>query len=389
MKNLTLHEIYIILMKFISAILFAFSPLFLLAQDFNEMFRTSSEIQAEDSNKVFFRIENANFFKNNEYFGVLEDGYTTLGSLLKPSFVYYPSSKSKLQAGVHLLKYFGTEKISQVYPVFSFQVNVVKGLDVLLGSLYSGYNHGLIEPLYKPERHFENNWENGVQILTRYARIKSDIWLNWEKFILPGDPFKEEFTVGTNTQIFLNDTASDFVFSIPVQGIFTHKGGQIDAAKDEPLESLTNLAGGISFLHKIKSDFINSWGVNGMYVASNDISHTKLQPYISGYGIFSEAWINTKYVNLFAAYWDGNYFIAPRGEPLYSSVSVKDKGIFVPHNQLLTGKIGLKKKVHKDITIEVRFEGYYELYDKNFDYSYGIHITFNRNFFLKKINLND
>jgi hypothetical protein len=303
--------------------------------------------------------------------------------MLKPKLVYYPSHNSKLEAGIHLLKYFGKDSYSQTYPVFSFQVSICKGFDILLGSLYSGYNHQLIEPLYRPERHFEKNYENGIQIMTNLKRFKSDLWMDWERFIFAGDPYKEELTVGTSNKFFITNPDNDFKLSIPIQGIISHKGGQINSDTLH-MQSLANLAGGISVEQKLNSNFFNSIGANGLFTSYNDLSPTKKQAYIDGYGIYTDAWINSKYVNLFAGYWRGEFFIAPRGAQLFQSVSSLDNKR-IPLNQLIFTKIGLKKEVYKDIFVELRFEGYYELANKNFDYSYGLHILFNRNFFLKKI----
>lgn len=364
-------------------ILFVLISLAGFSQDFNEVFITERKINPQDSNKLFFRIENTNFFKNNEYFGLLEEGYTCLGTLLKSKLVYYPSPNSKLEAGVHLLKYFGKDTYTQIYPIFSFQVNICKGLDILLGSLYSGYNHKLIEPLYRPEKHFEKNYENGIQIMTNLKRFKSDLWMDWERFIFAGDPYKEEFSVGTSNELYITDPESKFKLSIPFQGIVSHKGGQINSDTLN-MQSLANLAGGLSIEQKINTTYFNSFGINGYMAFYNDISPAKKQAYNNGYGFYTDAWVNTKFINLFAGYWQGSHFIAPRGEQLYQSVSNKDSTI-VPLNQMLFVKVGFKKEVYKDVSFELRFEGYYEMKDKNFDYSYGLHIIFNRNFFMKKI----
>jgi hypothetical protein len=365
-------------------IVFTFICHFLPAQDFNEIFKTSKTIDPADSNKLFFRLENTNFFKNNEYFGILQDGYTIMGTLNNPKLLYYPSSNSKLEAGILLLKYSGKENYAQVYPTFSFQVKICPQVDVLLGSLYSGYNHELIEPIYQEERHFMNHYENGIQIMTHMKRFQSDLWLNWERMIFWGDPYKEEFTVGTSNRIFLTDPESKLKISVPLQGIVSHKGGQIDSSNTS-MQSLANLAGGLSAEYKLPGNFLKAAGADAYYVSFNDISPSKEQPYITGYGIFTQGWINSKYIHLYAGYWDGNDMMSPRGEPLFQSVSVKKENVYEPVNQIVFAKIGFKKEVYKDIFIDARFECYYELYDKNFDYSYGLHIIFNRNFFLKKI----
>lgn len=357
------------------------------AQDYNEIFKTEKYINPGDSNNLFFRIENTNFFKNNEYFGRNEEGFTDLGVMLKPEFVYHPSKNTRLEAGMHLLKFSGRNDFMQAYPVFSFQAGICKGLDILLGSLHSGYNHELIEPIYKPERHFEHNYENGIQIMTNLKRFKSDLWIDWEKFIFPGDTFKEEFTIGTSDKIILTNPESDFIISVPFQGVASHKGGQITSDSSH-MQSVVDGGGGLSLEYKCKTKWVNSYGINSYFLQYADVSPTPGDDvrYVQGYGSYSNVWINSVYFNLYAGYWHGKFFMAPRGEELFQSVSSKEgSDARTPVNQIVFTKFGLKKEVYKDVFVELRFEGYYELYDKNFDYSYGLHIVFNRNFFLKKI----
>ena len=86
-------------------------------------------------------------------------------------------------------------------------------------------------------------------------------------------------------------------------------------------------------------------------------------------------------------YWYGDYFIAPRGEPLFQSVSQKYTGYVEPQKQLIVSKLFFQKAINKDINLGIRFESYYDLLNDNFDFSYGLHIVFNRSFFLKKIKL--
>ncbi len=370
-------------MKLIFSAFLSFLCFVLPAQDFNEAFKTDRNINPEDSNKLYFKIENNNFFKNNEYFGKNEEGLTDLGFLFKPKFIYYPSHNTKIEAGVHFLKFSGKNDFTQTYPIFSFQANICKGFDILLGSLYSGYNHELIEPLYKSERHFEKNYENGIQIMTNLKRFKSDLWIDWEKFIFTGDPYKEEFSIGTSNKIYITVPEADFVISIPLQGIASHKGGQVTADTNH-LQSLVNGAGGLSLEYKLKTDLIHSFGLNGYALSYADVSPYPVLPYIQGYGIYSDVWVNAKCLNFNAGYWYGKYFIAPRGEELFQSISIINILNKTPVNQILFTKVGFKKEVYKDIFVELRFEGYYEMQDKNFDYSYGLHIIFNRNFFIRK-----
>ena len=110
------------------------------SQDFNSSFFINPTIQQNDSTKLFLRIENTNFFKNDEYFGGLTSGLTYIGTILQPKLVYQPYSKIKIQAGVHLLLYSGLDDFGQVLPVFSFQYQPVDGVSFIMGSLNSGLN---------------------------------------------------------------------------------------------------------------------------------------------------------------------------------------------------------------------------------------------------------
>ncbi len=54
---------------------------------------TYPEFVEGQENKLFFRLENNNFFKNNEYFGDYTEGYTLIGYTIQPTFMYYAGKK--------------------------------------------------------------------------------------------------------------------------------------------------------------------------------------------------------------------------------------------------------------------------------------------------------
>ncbi len=361
---------------------------FSFAQNNNSIFHTEKQFSDADSNKLFFRIENTNLIKNNEYFNNLVDGSTLIGYFLKPSLLYYPGPKTKIQGGVHLLKYSGIDNFTQAIPTFTFHYNITNSFSLILGTLYGTLNHQLIEPVFQFEKYIENNIENGLQILVNSKHFESDTWLNWEKFIFQDDPFQEEFTVGTSNKLILTNPESKINVSIPFQALIAHKGGQIDASEDN-IQTLINSASGIICEFRNNSGkFIKSFATEQYLVTFDDISPTKQLPYIQGYGFYSKYYINTRLINLMLGYWYGDYFIAPRGEPLFQSVSQKYTGYVEPQKQLIVSKLFFQKAINKDINLGIRFESYYDLINDNFDFSYGLHIVFNRNFFLKKINYN-
>ena len=84
-----------------------FSIQIVSAQLFPPSFYRSAQIDSSLDNTLSFRIENSNFFKNNEYFNDIIQGYTLIGWFINPKLIYYPAKNAKIEAGIHFLKYSG------------------------------------------------------------------------------------------------------------------------------------------------------------------------------------------------------------------------------------------------------------------------------------------
>ncbi len=353
------------------------------SQSGNDVFTCNTSIQQSDSNRLYLTVENTNLFKNNEFFTDFEKGYTIFGFFLRPMLSYHPTSNTKIETGVHLLKYSGKDDFEQALPVFRFQYRINKYLDFVMGTLYGGANHKLSEPLYRFERHFTDHVENGAQLLFYSNRVRSDLWINWEKFILRDDPFQEEFVVGNTTEIFITNPFKAFTVSVPLQLLAAHKGGQIDNSDDELL-SIANLAGGISLQYKLYNHFITSIGLNTNYITYSDISHTRQMAFKNGYGIYPKLWAYTKLIDLEIGYWRANRFIAPRGEPLFQSVSNYKTEYTEEDREIFTGRFTIHKNIGRNIDFGLRFGSYYDVINSSFDFYYQVHLVFNQRFFLTR-----
>jgi len=354
------------------------------AQNDNSIFYTNKEILPSDSNKLILKVTNVNFIKNNEYFNEIVDGYTYIGYFIQPRLEYHPSYNTKIEGGIHILKFSGKDELTQILPLFTFSYKPVKNVTLLFGSIYGTVNHQLIEPIYQFDRYYDKNIENGIQLLFNNRYIQSDIWLNWEKFILKNDPFKEEFNVGGSVDLFLTNPLGKNRLYLPLQAIVAHKGGQIKD-DDAPLQTIANTATGIAFEHVFNQSFLYSIGTENYYCTYNDLSHVNQYKYEQGWGESSNLYINSKYFYLMLGYWYGEYFIAPKGEPLFSSNSLKYNYYYDEYRNLVTGKFQIKKNITKGIELALRFESYYEYAKNDFDFSYSMNLIFNRDFFLKNI----
>mgnify|MGYP006299745089 CR=1 FL=1 len=368
-------------MRYLSLILFfTGSMLHAQAQFNNSLFIPDNPFLEKDSSKLFLRVENMNMLKNNEYFGDFAKGYTLFGYIVKPRLVFYPSSNTRLEAGVHLLKYSGRNEFTEALPLFTFQYHVCKGVDLIMGTLQGNLYHRFIEPLYKFDRYMENNVENGAQVLVYTRFLESDTYLNWTRFIFPGDPFKEEFSFGTVNSIKILPENKPLTFNLRYQALIAHRGGQIDAA-DTSLQSLVNMAAGFELVYNFDKQLLRSAGTRNYYLSYSDISSRKALPYSMGNAVYTTIFMNTKWVDFLAGYWNGYRFYAPRGEPQFSSVSHIDLQYHEAERKLLTFKLAFHHEIYENINLVLRYGNYYDLKNSRFEFYYGMHIVFHRNFF--------
>ncbi len=365
------------------AILFIFISFAGSSQYSQSLYQNYREINPADSQKLYLNIENANFLNNNEFFSDFVDGYTLIGFHLTPELVYHPNSRIRLKAGAHLLRYYGLDNFSSAIPVFSFQFNITPSLSMIFGSLYGTANHRLIEPVYEFERFFVKNHESGLQVFFTRQYLFSDTWLNWEKFIFEGDPFQEEFTMGTSNVFYVNREDSNFRVSFSLQAIASHKGGQINVA-NTTVQTIVNSSAGISLKFLFPEIPFRSLELSQYFLGYNDLSHTKRLPFQQGWASYTNLIADWRSLTLGAGYWYADKYITKRGRPVFQSVSVNNPEYFEETRQLITSKIMLNRNLGQEVKIGIRFESYYDWVNKTFDYTYGLHIIYSQRFFLRK-----
>jgi hypothetical protein len=351
--------------------------------DLSHLYR-KTQIAPEDSGKLILSIENTNFLKNNEYFNNFYDGYTLIGYILNPRLEFYPSKNTKIEGGVHLLKYSGVDEYTTVLPTFTFQAQLNKNLDMVIGTIYGTANHKLIEPVFSQERYINSQVENGLQFLFHTKYIESDLWINWERFIFPKSPFKEEFTIGNSTLIKLLSSEKKLEINIPIQMLVAHKGGQIDTTHED-LISLANTVAGLELTYKVQQSFLKFLALKAYYSTFKDISHQKNSIYKNGNALYVNFQVQSRFIDFTVGYWNGYHFISPRGEPLFQSISDKKPGYSEASRELITSKFAIFKKIFKNIYISGNFEAYQDIKNGTMDYWYGCKIIYNGNFCLWKL----
>jgi len=378
--------------KFFFIVLLSSTAVFSQSPDY-ELFTQPSLRNDSGERKIFFKIENLNFFKNNEYFNKITEGHTYIGYFLRPSFSYQPGSNTAIQAGVHLLKYAGMNGFAQALPYFRFQYRMLPCLELVMGNIYSTLNHRMIEPIYGFDRYLEQNTESGIQFLCHTSRYKGDVWLNWHKFIEYHDANKEQFSSGYTSELILTKTEEPLKIAVPVQFLFFHKGGQ-NTLDTSHLITRFNGAAGLSAQYiPSSSHFIRSIGIYGYGVYFKDLSPTPNIDFTEGNGIYANAFVTTSWVNVTCGYWRGYCFFNPMGDRMFSNISVTfptydAHRLAIPprytekERAYLLSKVFIHHTIQKGIQLAAAFESYYDYLTPHFDMYYSLYVLCNLDFFL-------
>lgn len=219
------------------------------------------------------------FFKDNEFDGHVLRGYSLPGFRLQPRITFTPLQQIRLEAGFHATVYDGTNK----YPSYAFHdIATWKGnkyqpgahvlpffrataslgpapnaasrrsrTTIVLGDIYGGQVHGLVQPLYSPELSLTDDPEMGTQIIVDRPRWHSDLWLNWQSYIFEEDTHQEAFTVGWTQRVELGrrpdpDSHRHHRIGLNLQVVAQHRGGEQDITT-LGTQTLANAAAGLDY----------------------------------------------------------------------------------------------------------------------------------------------
>lgn len=227
------------------------------------------------------------FFKDNEYDGEMVRGYSLPGFRVQPRLSYTPLQQVRLEAGMYAIVYDGANK----YPSYVFHdIAHWKGnqhqhgahalpffrataslgdptpecpqgrpsrTTIVVGDIYGGATHQLLQPLYNAELQLTDDPEMGAQVLVERKRWRSDLWVNWQSYIYEEDTHQEAFTVGWTQRINLtpqhlkptdSGTAAGSNFYVPLQIVAQHRGGEQDLPELQlGVQTIANGAVGLGY----------------------------------------------------------------------------------------------------------------------------------------------
>ncbi|WP_443938002.1 hypothetical protein [Pedobacter sp. MW01-1-1] len=365
---------------------FVLSFFFASAQFPQSAFENRIRPDSSLTNEVHFNFYNLNYVRNYEYNNNFHDGYTLYGTQLQPQIVYYAHPNLAITMGAYLRKDFGSNGIYDAKPLFNVKYHK-RNLTLIFGTLEGNIQHKYIEPLYDFERIITSPIEYGTQLLVERKKFNLDAWITWQKMIYLGDAAKEEIVGGLVTESTLAEN-NGWKFSIPVQFMLYHQGGQIDILKDIPISTVFNGAAGLKLQKTIDQRVKRVYTEN--YVAAyQNFSPEKRLPFNGGFGLWLNAGVDSKWGSLVASYWKGNNFISIKGMPLYESVSYNlySNGFTQSKRNVLSVRYAYQKELIPHFYLDVRFEPSFDLDVKasQLQFNHSFFLTYKQDFKLFKI----
>lgn len=352
------------------------------SQEMKYLNNSSFDFCPEDSNKLFFHLNNYNFFVNNEYFNDYVKGYTLLGYSFLPSIFYQFHEKVKLEAGWNFLKHHGNETFYQSEPLLAVTAKF-KDIYLRMGSLYTKQAHGLIEPMYLWENLLYRNMENGLQVQVIKPKFLLDSWVDWKKFIYHNDASQEVLNFGFSSVVTIAEASNGVKILWPIQVTMAHRGGQIDTSGAN-LQTIANYASGFSFNMSLSENI--KFKADMLYASYRDMSPTPETMYLNGKGWYGKIYFSNQSSVYELAYWNAQKFYSSLGDPMYFCTSTVKDSFNKQRRSLITGKYFWNKSYYNENIAIMLFSGiFYDIDSRVTDYSFGATIKVNCNFLLKEI----
>jgi hypothetical protein len=343
-------------------------------QNSYNLFKTYEPFKPDSTGSFYFAVDNVNFFKNNENKLNRSIDYTLTGTMLRPKVTYYPDAKLRLELGGHILKYNGRDDYAQLSPWFNAHYKASEKISIIIGNLDADQNHLLSEQLYNPELFYTATPEVGLQTKYISTRFSADLWIDWQKMILPGDPFKERFVFGAKTNLAVKESKESSL-SLPFSFYGIHHGGTIGTAPGLATSFIT-LTPGLVYKKKIASKVFTDLELTSSFSLSTYPKDDVIFQQSSGWGSYLSGKLDSRYGGITAAYWHGHLFYTPQGTPIFQNYTPASNSWLTDHH-LIDLKYHYQHQIIKDTFFGFMFDYYYDTIQKTAVNSEGLYLILN------------
>ena len=347
-------------------------------------------------------LESISFFRNNEFKSQLAEGYSLPGLWVQPKLTYMPLRQIKLELGLQALIFNGANRYpnyvyhdialwkgnqytkgAHMLPWFRAQADF-RRLSIVLGDIYGGQNHGLIEPLFNPETNLTQDPEMGFQLLWERPRLHADIWLNWQSYIFRKDTHQEVFTVGSTWRTLLGNPASRVHWYLPVQLVAQHRGGEQNV-ENRAVQTIYNASVGVCTQWNADKRVLKTLTAeaDGL-LAYQQTGH--LWPFRSGAAAYAAVRLGLwRFLETGVSYFAApRHFVSLYGNHFFSTLSVRD-GQDYGQLHTLEAHVRFHHTFARGYTLGADAEAF-QLWQKGsaFNFSFGVYLRVNPSFLIKR-----
>ena len=304
-------------------------------------------VDSTQTKTLGIELEALAFFKDNEFDGNVQRGYSLPGVRLQPRLTYTPIDEIKLELGLHATIYSGANK----YPCYVFHDIATwkgdqyqsgahllpffratarfKSITLAVGDIYGGATHGFVEPMYNPELILTDDPEMGFQMIVDTKRWHSDLWMNWQSYIFKESSHQEAFTVGWTQNINVWKRKKEdrtHSLDIPIQLVIQHRGGEQDNTK-MGVQTIANGALGMGYEYKAPGNRIVT-GVQAEVMALYCLQQSgNLWPFKNGPALWVKASVDfIRDLRVTAGFFSAKNFCSLYGSQYFGTLSTKRAG---------------------------------------------------------------
>ena len=345
----------------------------------NSFFKQSREKHEKGSLDLY--LEQMSFFRNTEYKSKADVGKTLFGYQLSPQLGYQIHPNIRMEGGIWLQKDFGNQDFTEIAPIFRF-IYQTDELRLVAGNLFGATDHNMVEPLLHPEFAITNRLEEGIQFSWVKERLELETWIDWQRMIYQGSPFREEFLFGFHMEPWLIKNGAIHI-SFPFQSLIIHKGGEIDLSGQSVLTQM-NFSYGLN----TKVQLTNKLNLN-IHGSLNYFEDPSPEPeyFIDGLGQLVLLTFDWEKLGFGFQYWDGHEFHGGAGDPIYQSRSRLNPSLYTYHyRKMASVRAYYEAKITDHLKFLFRGHALYDLNQPDFNFVGELYLRWNPNFKLGSIN---
>lgn len=356
----------------------------------DQLYMSDNRIDTLRKGQLSLEVDNVSFFKNNEFSSTVQKGYTLPGFWLHLKASYYPLANLKLEGGIHSIWFWGSTRYPafaykgistwngqdyaynvHVLPYFRAHIALSKNVDIVLGDIYGGSNHRLIEPLYNPELNLTSDPETGLQLLYNSEWVTFDVWVDWMTYIYNLDTKQEAFVAGVSARFMANSPKSPLHAYFQLQGLTQHRGGEIDVTNEDVQTNMNGAIGaGVTWnINRKALKYINA----EFDLAGYSFPKGRVSALDKGTGYYTKLAAQLSNFNIRASYWSCGNFMPIFGSAFYGSVSTKEENMFYENPKMLYVGADYIRPLSKGFSFGIKAESYYYLSGKMYDQRTGVY----------------